>query len=323
VSAAWLGRAAPAAAIGPLKGPPFPALPNEAAWARLPRADPPLPAWARVLAASLPRTTAAMLQLDQLHRAKNPLGPVQAGKLRWEAADAIGCEYGKRCAEADLRRAGCSEQDLKRLAGDPADRSPAERAARAFARKVTRAAYTVTDAEVAGLLAHFGPETVVAMVHTLAYANFENRIFLALRIQAEPGGLPPPLAVQLDPNKAAPVPTPARPPWDEAVKARPTPATGSHPGWQEHGDLEQALEQQKNRKARIPLPPPERLAALPPEAKAEAARIVWTTVSAGYQPLLTKTWFDCMRTFQMEAQLDRVFSGSLFWVVTRSNECFY
>ena len=43
----------------------------------------------------------------------------------------------------------------------------------------------------------------------------------------------------------------------------------------------------------------------------------------GYAPELTRAWFECMQAFQRESSLDRVFSNSLFWVVTRSNECFY
>src|SRR5262249_9277448 len=161
-----------------------------------------------------------------------------------------------------------------------------------------------------------------AMVHTVAYANFQNRLFLALRVPVEPGGAPAPLDVALDPARAAPVPTPARPPWEEGRKAKAAPRETVLPGWEEPVNLDAALEQQKSRKARIPLPSPGRIATLPPQAREEATRIVWSNVSMGYQPLLTNTWFDCMRTFQKEAQLDRVFSGSLFWVVTRSNECF-
>ena len=50
------------------------------------------------------------------------------------------------------------------------------------------------------------------------------------------------------------------------------------------------------------------LARIPAEAKAQASRIVWTTVSMGYQPRLTKAWFDCMGTFSREARLDPVLS---------------
>src|SRR5205814_3521120 len=95
---------------------PFPAAGPDDAWARLPRENPPLPPWARVLVGPLPKTTARMLELDYLHREKNPLGPVLAGKLRWAAADALGCKFGVATAEADLRRAGLTDADLAALA---------------------------------------------------------------------------------------------------------------------------------------------------------------------------------------------------------------
>src|SRR5207302_1428453 len=117
--------------------PRFPLLSSGEAWARLPRAEPALPAWARALAGSLPGTTSRMLELDHLHRAANPLGPALAGKLRWAAADAIGCGYARRYAEADLRRAGAWDGSLEQARGLP----KAERAALAFARQLTRAAH--------------------------------------------------------------------------------------------------------------------------------------------------------------------------------------
>ena len=87
--------------------------------------------------------------------------------------------------------------------------------------------------------------------------------------------------------------------------------------------LSKALDQQKSRKSRIPQVDPGRFAKLPPPARAQAEKIVWMNVSMGYQPQLTVAWFDCLRAFQSEASFDRVFSNSVFWVVTRSNECFY
>src|SRR3954464_6018552 len=106
-----LGLALAALAAFPNLGPPrrFPARDGDAAWALLPRENPPLPAWARVLVRPLPRTTVAMLELDRLHRAENPLGPATAAKLRWVVADALMCEYAKATAAADLRQAGASD----------------------------------------------------------------------------------------------------------------------------------------------------------------------------------------------------------------------
>jgi alkylhydroperoxidase family enzyme len=120
------------------------------------------------LAGPMPRTTAAMLQLDRLHRAGNPLGAALAAKLRYSAADALGCAYARRYAEADLSRAGASERDLKRLSGAPHELPPAERAALAFARKLTLAGHSPSDEEFSELLDLFGAEKVVAIVHTVA-----------------------------------------------------------------------------------------------------------------------------------------------------------
>lgn len=304
--------------------PRFPIADNEEAWKLLPRENSPLPEWARMLVQSLPRTTGAMLELDYLHRVKNPLGPILAGKLRWAAAEAMGCEYARRCAEADLRRAGMTEDELQRLTTRQ-DMPDADRVALTFASKLTRAAHQVSDDQMTDLINRFGPEQVVGMVHTLAYANFQNRIFLALGVSIESSGPIPPTELQLDPVKRAEVATPRRPLWEEVRNSTIGSGIIFRPDWSERsfGELQQSLDRQKKRTSRIPLPDASRLTNLPPDAKTQASRIVWSNVSMGYQPLLTKAWFDCLRAFQEEAKLDRVFSNSLFWVITRSNECFY
>ena len=67
-----------------------PLLSDEEAWKRLPAVEAgggqPLPSWAPALAESLPRTTAAMLDLDRIQRTRSPLGPLLRGKMRWVAA---------------------------------------------------------------------------------------------------------------------------------------------------------------------------------------------------------------------------------------------
>src|SRR5436190_209971 len=81
-------------------------------------------------------------------------------------------------------------------------------------------------------------------------------------------------------------------------------------------DLANALDRQKARSARIPLPDLARFAKLPPSVRAQAERVAWMTVSMGYQPQLTAAWFDCLRAYQSEAAFDRVFANSVFWVIT-------
>jgi hypothetical protein len=74
----------------------FKPLSDREGWQRLPIAkvpDQPLPSWAKVLAGPMPRTTAAMLRLDFVHRAHSPLAPKLRAEMRWVAAHANHCAY--------------------------------------------------------------------------------------------------------------------------------------------------------------------------------------------------------------------------------------
>ena len=312
---------------GPARGgdPPLRPVSDEAAWERLQPKAPPLPAWARSLVTALPKTTGAMLDLDRIHRAENPLGAVLAAKLRWLAADTLGCEAAKRSTEADLKRAGLTDAEVDEftLATRP---TAAEKPLFLFARKLSRAAYTVTDAEFAAVLKAHGPEKTCAVVHTLAFANFHFRILQALGIPADADPTLPPLTIAFDPALRAKVESPARPAWATLAAAKQPRVPALH-RWtdddDELPDVFAAMDRQKERKPRIPLPDKAKFADLPPPAKFQAENIAWMTVSQGYQPKMTEAWFLALRAFQSEAKFDRVFSNSVFWVVTRTNECFY
>jgi hypothetical protein len=75
----------------------FAPLTDNDAWSRLPKPEKgsgqPLPIWARSLAAHMPRTTAALLRLDYVQRAKSPLDPKLRAAMRWVGAHANHCAY--------------------------------------------------------------------------------------------------------------------------------------------------------------------------------------------------------------------------------------
>jgi alkylhydroperoxidase family enzyme len=302
------------------------------AWKNLPHAekgaDQPLPDWARVLARTLPRTTAAMLELDYLQRARSPLDPKLRGKMRWIVAHANRCAYGEAYAAADMRRAGVAEATVQALAGDLAELPAAERAALTFARKMTLAADTVTDDEVAQLTAQYGTDGVTAMVLLLAYANFQDRLILALGLQVEDGGPLPPLEFRFGktPADAAHCAVPPRtsPEADAPVQAeRPVP----DPEWQalDFRALQKGMEGQRARQPRVRVPTWEEVRKrLPPDyATSRPVRIKWSLVCMGYQPELATAWGACTRALGEEAKEDRVFEESVFWVITRTLHCFY
>jgi hypothetical protein len=189
------------------------------------------------------------------------------------------------------------------------DGNEEDRALCAFARKLTLAAYSVADEEMAALIKKYGPEKVVAMVHTVAHANFQCRIFLALRVRVEDGGPFPPLDVR--PAAKAKATAPSRPPWKTVATARARPDAKFRPGWRPLTieQAEAALEEQKARKPRL--------------APKKDGRINWSAVSMGHQPRLTGAWFETMSAASKERSIDPVFGNSYFWVITRTTECFY
>jgi alkylhydroperoxidase family enzyme len=306
----------------------LPVLSNEQAWKHLPKAEQgagrPLPAWARVTARALPRTTAAMLELDYRHRAASPLDARLRAKMRWVAAHANGCAYAEAYALADLKRAGATEAEMAALRKPPDGLPEAERSALRFADKLTRAAYTVTDAEVQRLRTLYGDAAVVAMVQLLAYANFQDRLVLTLGLAPERGGPLPPLAVRFAAKQPAPPVPPRKPP--AKGPAGPVQAPGADWAKLDFDYLQKQMEGQRARAPRIPVPAWEEVRKhLPPGSPAPKSplRIRWSLVCSGYQPELAAAWSACTRAFAAEAKQDRVFEESLFWVVTRSLQCFY
>jgi alkylhydroperoxidase family enzyme len=308
----------------------FPLLSDDESWRKLSTAErrsvQPLPSWARAMTGAMPRTTAAMLHLDFVHRTRNPLGPLLRGKMRWVAGHANHCDYSMAYAEWDLRRAGLDETGLRSLKGDHADLPEAERAALEFARQMTADASEVTDADVAHLLEVYSEEKVTAMVLLLSHANFQDRLLLALGSPIESGGPMPPLDITLDP-KADPPPVPPR----KRLEGRPVPEEPARivdPFWlsMEFDDLQGKLSEQRARPSRIRVPTfEEMLKKMPPHMPRpeKPTRIRWTLVTTGYQPELASAWSATTRAFREEAKQDRVFEESLFWIVTRTIHCFY
>lgn len=310
----------------PLAGAPtarFSLVENNVAWSRLPRETPPLPVWARMLVVPQPKATAGVLALDYLHRTKNPLGTELAAKVRWAVANELRCDYAARYAESDLRRIGTSNAELADF--KKGDVNPTDRMVVKFARKLTSAGYSLSDAEMKAILERLGPDRAVALVHTVAFANFHDRILLALGVTVEKDGPYAPIDFKYDLAQSALVEAPTRPAWETVKNLVPKSTYGAPADWREVGfeALEQSLQSQQARKSRIAIPGKSRFENLPPDVKQQTDKIVWMQVSAGYQPDMTMAWFAAFRAYQQEAKPDPLFGSTVFWIVTRSNDCFY
>ena len=313
------------AALVAAEQPRLPILPNDQAWKRLngkPGQEQPLPAWARMLAGPLPLATARMLELDALHRSGDRLDARLRCLARWAAADGNSCSYSKAVAAADYRRATASQLDLEAIARDPGKLCALDRATLSFARKMMREAYAVTDEEVKQLLELSGEERLVALVALVAHASFQDRLILAMNLDAGSESPLPPITAHFG------LPEPA-------TGARPPSPTSTTPAVQKQEQapayrtnwlaLRDDLLGQQARPGRIRVPSREELIARigPNHSGVWQKDINWSRVCYGFQPELTEAWFDCANVFRQEAQLDRVFQNCIFWLVTKSVRCFY
>ena len=306
-------------------------LTDQDAWARLPQAikggGRPLPSWARMLSGSLPKTTAALLELDLAQRTKSPLDPKLRAAMRWVAAHANDCKYGEAYAVFDARRAGLAESAIEALRkGDQAGWSEAERAALKFARKMTTESTKVSDDEFAYLVKSFGNKHAAAMVLLMAYANFQDRLLICLGAPIEEGGPMMPVEVAFKPEILSARTNPAVPPVIPPLpKAAGKDLVDDDPEWASltYERLQSKLENQRSRSTRLPVPSWDELKSRGVNMK--GTRVVWSLVVFGYVPELAAPWEAVMWINGEEngRRFDRVFGLSLFWIVTRSIDCPY
>ncbi len=323
-------NATPTSAVaGSIKGG-FPMLSDEETWAKMPRADKgqgiALPSWAKAVAVHLPKTAAAMLELDWAQRTKSPLDPALRAKMRWVVAHANKCQYAEATALADLKRATGSDAAGQTLAGPlggwpEADREPLE-----FAKLLTRSASTIPDGLFAQLRERFGDKKTASMVLLAAYGNFQDRIILGLGLPLEEKGPMPPLEIAF--AKGAFQSAPILPEQKElpTLLAGGETVVSKDPEWSQltFSELQNRLEKQRSRTPRLPIPTWEEVKkGLPPEFTSRPTRIIWNLVCSGYVPELAVPWSMSTRTMWAEAGQDRVFEESLFWIQTRSIRCNY
>lgn len=334
IGAAVILPACAMAALPDAAGRLVPLLSDEEAWRHLPAPTlgkgRPLPSWARMLAGATPRSAAAFLELDNAQRTRGPLDPRLRAAMRWVAAHANHCAYAEAYAAADAARAGLDSAKLAALGreGHPGW-SDADRAALAFARKMTVDSDSVTDAEFAALVRDFGPNRAAAMVLLLAYANFQDRVLLCLGAPIEPGGPTAPPDVAFDPASFTSHTTP--PPAGQET-ALPPPSgrdlVEDDPRWvaTTYDKLQDRLEAQRRKPTRLPIPDwPAVARNLPPGLIDRPSPITWYRIALGYAPELAVPFEIYMRTSGAEGSplWDRVFGNGLFWVVTKAVDCPY
>lgn len=142
----------------------------------------PLPNWVRLLA-NFPKDGASRIATFRAVFERSDLTPQFRAQIRWVVARQDRAWYAAGLAQKELQALGGSTNELDRL-DDPASQfTAAERAAFAFARKLTIASDLLTDADVAELRRHLSDRDVVQLFSLVTQSAAFNRI-------TEAAGLP-------------------------------------------------------------------------------------------------------------------------------------
>ncbi len=303
---------------------------DDQAWSLLPALatgeKQPLPNWLKPVVLQMPRTAAAMLELDKAFRDGGPLDAALRAKLRWIIAHANGCEYGRALALADLRRVTGDKVKLSEFAGNPAAWPAGEADDFEFVRLLTVAGPTIPDELFERLRVKHGDRGVAAIVLLTAYGNFQDRLLLGLNVPIEKNGPYAPLNVKF--AEGALQYTPLIPA-DNGVASYVVDGESVTPQdkvWTAitYDQLQQKLEKQRDRKPRLPVPTWNEVKGKLPEAMAvRPTAIRWSLMNYGYAAELAIPWTLTTRTHWAELPSNRIFEESLFWVQTRAVGCNY
>jgi alkylhydroperoxidase family enzyme len=141
----------------------------------LPVAEGSGPQWERVLAA-FPKSNASRISGMKAAAEKGLLSPRIKAEISWAAARTDRAWYAAAVARERLKAIGFTDDQVFALDGDNKSLPEAERAAIAFARKLTAAPATVTDVDVENLRKLFKDKEVAEIVHHVCNAAFFNRV---------------------------------------------------------------------------------------------------------------------------------------------------
>jgi hypothetical protein len=103
-------------------------------------------------------------------------------------------------AVAGLDSQAVTERTRRLAWGDWSDFPPAERVAFAFARLQARAPWAITDADVQGLVRHFGPERALDVIWWACRCHYMTRVADAFQLPLERENV----FAQLEPPKQGP-----------------------------------------------------------------------------------------------------------------------
>ena len=265
-------------------------------------------------------------------------------ELFWIVSRTNNCQYCLGHQESKLLAAGLKEEQIAALDGDWSQFSPAEKAAFAFARKITYEPHLFSDADVQGLRKYYKDLQILEMTLSTAGNNAINRWKEGVGVpQSKNGGnfqnrgaggaaTPPPAAAAAAPAQTYLTPTPEQftklvtkvaPLQMDAKTGEPTKNTVcNRPPLESREEVEKTLLACQGRTPRLPLVDEDKAREIVADAWPTGPLPQWVRLLANF-PRDGKNRIVGTRAAEESGDLKPLLKAQVSWVIARQDRAWY
>jgi alkylhydroperoxidase family enzyme len=260
-------------------------------------------------------------------------------ELFWIVSRTNNCQYCLGHQESKLLAAGLKEEEIAELDGDWSGHTPAQRAAFAFARKLTYEPYRLSDADIDALRAHYNDAQILEMILSVSGNNAINRWKEGAGIpQSKDGGnfarrtaegaapdrpaepqtylTPTPEKFRAAITRVAPVVTDSR-------TGEPTKLTVCERlALESRAEVEKALDAARHRSPRLPLLDEAKARAVVSEAWPEGSLPQWVRLVALF-PREGLNRVNTVRAGEEKGDLTPLLRAQASWIIARQDRAWY
>ena len=254
-------------------------------------------------------------------------------QLFWIVSRVNNCQYCIGHQESKLLSAGLSEDQIASLDGDWAGHSAAERAAFAFARKLSHAPHDLSDADIEGLRKHYTDLQILEMTMSVSRNNISNRWKEGIGVpqRKDEGGYARrtddpslPRGTYLTPtNEAFRTAVSAVAPVTLDDRGQPSSMTiCRRPKLESREQVEKALAAARTRTPRLPLVDESQARSALGEQAPQGALPQWMRLLANF-PRDGVQNIGMVRDAEQKGELSPVLKAQLSWIIARQDRAWY
>ncbi len=267
------------------------------------------------------------------------LGYAFKTELFWIVSRTNNCQYCLGHQEMKLAVAGLKEEEIAALDGDWSEFTPAQRAAFAFARKITYEPHRLTGADVDQLRKYYKDLQILEMVLSTAGNNSINRWKEGVGVPQSKelgnflrGAEKPVEPGRVLPTKSFLTPTPDKYKYavtkvaplrlDEKTGKPGRLAVCDRPPLESRAEVEKALEACRRRAPRLPLADEDKARALLPDDWPKGALPQWVRLLANF-PRDGKSRIVAVRAAEEKGDLTPLLKARVSWIIARQDRAWY